>query len=436
MPSRRRKTTSGARAQQLPGMVREENARYDAQSPLPPFASNTEEIRLAVEQNAQDRGTLFIRVLIASRVEEILRLVDEIGQEPFDREEFVDVATGLGIDNKALRILDAADPPIPYIYYFCTPKILLDHPDLVFYYRNIAMLSRKVMHGIGLAIDGIENLSTRLSSQLAEELSSYFNQITSSLVISASTVTPYRHIAMMMTNVGDALGGVSRNEVGRVAMTRILNPLIAHLHSERRLASISYSLKGQLGADDEEDAGETSREKCRISEKTDITVLLRRFDDYRVLYHEIETTNGSRLVINSQIRWQGPNSTEFRIGPDLHSQVGSTDMLWAAELKGGADPAGSDEHWKTATQSFRRIIEAAAQTGRPKPRLSFIATILVERVARDAQTWIDNLDLTSVYNLTQMRQNPQEMDRFLSDVDKFLGCHQGDEIRMSATPDQ
>jgi len=30
-------------------------------------------------------------------------------------------------------------------------------------------------------------------------------------------------------------------------------------------------------------------------------------------------------------------------------------MRWAAELKGGADPAGSDEHWKTATEALNRI---------------------------------------------------------------------------------
>jgi hypothetical protein len=96
-------------------------------------------------------------------------------------------------------------------------------------------------------------------------------------------------------------------------------------------------------------------------------------------------------------------------------------MLWAAELKGGADPAGSDEHWKTATQSLRRILDATTATGRPKPQLSFLATILVDRVALDAQTWIDRGDLTSVYNLTQMHERKEEMDRYLNDMVRFLG---------------
>jgi hypothetical protein len=53
--------------------------------------------------------------------------------------------------------------------------------------------------------------------------------------------------------------------------------------------------------------------------------------------------------------------------------------------------------------------------------LSFIATILVDRVAQDAQSWIDQGKLTSVYNLTQMYQKKGEMDRFLSDMNRYLG---------------
>ena len=77
-------------------------------------------------------------------------------------------------------------------------------------------------------------------------------------------------------------------------------------------------------------------------------------------------------------------------------------VLWGGELKGGADPAGSDEHWKTATRAFDRILLACEATKRSKPPLSFIATILVERVALEAADWIAQGKLKSVYNLTQI----------------------------------
>jgi hypothetical protein len=97
-------------------------------------------------------------------------------------------------------------------------------------------------------------------------------------------------------------------------------------------------------------------------------------------------------------------------------------LTWAGELKGGADPAGSDEHWKTATRAFDRILDAVVKTRRPKPDLSFIATILVDRVAREAALWIQQGKLTSVYNLTQIAENDEKHSAFFNDLAKFLGC--------------
>ena len=62
------------------------------------------------------------------------------------------------------------------------------------------------------------------------------------------------------------------------------------------------------------------------------------------------------------------------------------------------------------------------RTGRPKPPLSFIATILVERVAREAAEWIAEGKLTSVYNLTQIADDPAKQQQFLDDLVSFLGC--------------
>ena len=120
--------------------------------------------------------------------------------------------------------------------------------------------------------------------------------------------------------------------------------------------------------------------------------------------------------------WTDSAGKAYKIGPDL-SAVGSNDLfIWGGELKGGADPAGSDEHWKTAKSAFDRILEAIENTGRPKPKLSFIATILVDRVAREAELWLAQGKLTSVYNLTQIAENSEKRESFLHDLALFLGC--------------
>lgn len=397
-------------------MFREEGPEYHA---LPPFASTSEEIRLAVEQNALDRGVLLIKVIGSLQVDTILNLVEELSHS-YDMEDYYQAAEEANIDRKALAALSNANRPAPYPYYFCLPNDLIHQPRLIFYYRNVALLSAKVMRGVGLDTTAYESGRAVPSKETANQLARYFNGVTSTLVLLGG-VSTYRHIEMMMANLGDSLGGVSRNEVGRVALTRVLEPLIKRLASEGRLSKIRYSLKGRLTSpEDEEDTGETPAQVIAISPQTDIAELLQRFETFRVIYRELEMTNGSRLLLNRQLTWSSGEQS-YRIGPDMHSQLDAIDMLWAGELKGGADPAGSDEHWKTATQALQRIREAAQKTGRVEPKLSFMATILVERVAKELQDWIDQGRLTSVYNLTKMRLQDAEMDRFLHDMKRFLG---------------
>jgi len=375
---------------------------------------------MAVERNALDRGTLLIKVIVSLRIDTLLGLIDELVRS-YDKEIFYESAGEIGIKIDALKCLDEARPPIPYPYYFCMPDTLVEHSELVFYYRNVAMLSRKVMRGIGLDTENFEELGVAPSEQVAAELARYFNTIVSDLVLEGG-VTPYRHIVMMIANLGDSLGGTSRNEIGRVALMRVVNPLVRHLHIQGRLSSILYSLKGLVVPDDDDDdSGAVKRKRINVGPETDIDELVKQFETYRILYHELETSNGSRLLLNRQLKWQDNTGETHKIGPDLYSHVGDIDMLWAGEVKGGADPAGSDEHWKTATEALGRILRAAEATGRQTPMLSFIATILVERVAKDAQAWIEQGKLTSAYNLTQMYEKEEEMKRFLTDMTKFLG---------------
>lgn len=413
MPRRRYSTDKGRSS--LP-MFREESPVYTT---LPPFASTSEEIRLAVEQNALDRGVLLIKVMGSLQIDTILNLVEELSRS-YDMEDYYQAAEEANIDRKALAALSNSKQPAPYPYYFCLPDHLIHQPRLIFYYRNVALLSAKVMRGVGLDTAAYESGRAAPSEATATQLARYFNGITSTLVLLGG-VSAYRHIEMMMANLGDSLGGVSRNEVGRVALARVLEPLVRHLASAGRLARIRYSLKGKLTTpEDEDDRGESPIQVIQISPQTDIAELLQRFETFRVIYQELELTNGSRLLLNRQLTWSSGDQS-YRIGPDMHSRTDAIDMLWAGELKGGADPAGSDEHWKTATQALQRIREAAQRTGRVEPKLSFMATILVDRVAKELQDWIDQGRLTSVYNLTKMRLDEAEMARFLGDVVRFLG---------------
>jgi len=407
----------------MPRRIRETNRvqmSYLNNQPLPPFASTPEEIRAAVEKSAIARGVLLIKVIVRMDIENILSIIKHIASD-FDKEEMIERSTDLQIKTEALAILESVDPPVPYPYYFCTPEMLVEYPTLVMYYRNLAMLSRKVMNGLGMNTGNYENGITP-SLEIAQRLSKYFNKIISEFII-ISGVTPLRHLEIVLSNIGDGLGGVSRNEVGRIASTQVMRYLLIDLHSIRQVQTVRYSLKGNLDSleeSDEEQQEDTG--ELVFTDDLNLPNILDNLERNRVKYKEIILRNGYSLLLDRQLVWTDKQGNEYKIGADLHSRTVSMDMIWAGEIKGGADPAGSDEHWKTATKALQRIIDAANATGINQPQLSFLATILVDRVALDAQQWINEGKLTSVYNLTQMSENADSLQAFLEDMRRFLGA--------------
>ena len=219
--------------------ISEQPPLYENRTGLPSFASTPDEIKRAVEKGAIHRGELLIKVIVSLRIDELLETIRVI---PYDREEIYERRTELNIDEAALALLDNSNPPIRYPFYFSTPTYLIDHPDLIMYYRNIAMLSRKVMRGIWLPTDAYEDRGDSPSQETALELARYFNGIISKLVTIVG-VTPNRHLEIAFSNIGDALGGISRNEVGRYTAAQIMQYLITYWNSLGYLQSINYTFK-------------------------------------------------------------------------------------------------------------------------------------------------------------------------------------------------
>lgn len=423
-------------------LIKDEEAKY-----LPSFTSTEEEVKRAVERNAIARGVLLIKVIISLKLDSILEIIRSISKS-YDKEDIIQSANELNIDLAALRILDEANPPIAYPYYFCIPQWLVKNPELFFYYRNVAMLSSKVMNGIGLSTKAFEENSQIPDLDYASEIARYLNGIISSL-IEIGGVSVNRHLEMLLGNLGDSLGGITRNEVGRAASAQVIRYIALHFHRQSRLKKISYSLKGSVVDEEDEEKKPSQGGSLNITPDLELDKLLDGLERQRVKYRELTFDNGYSLLLDRQVKWevgqkkhevesqivdeetleqkdeeiiedQGQKS--YKIGVDFHTTSdNSYTMLWVAELKGGADPAGSDEHWKTATQALNRVINASKKTGRPVPLLSFIATILVERVAIEAQQWISTGRMKTVYNLTKIGENEQHKKEFLEDVELFLG---------------
>lgn len=73
------------------------------------------------------------------------------------------------------------------------------------------------------------------------------------------------------------------------------------------------------------------------------------------------------------------------------------------ELKGGIDPAGADEHWKTASAHLARIRRSFAALG-VAPALFFIGNAIETSMAGEIWGMLEQGELTNAANMTDDRQ--------------------------------
>lgn len=91
----------------------------------------------------------------------------------------------------------------------------------------------------------------------------------------------------------------------------------------------------------------------------------------------------------------------FNCDPEgLQACVGSPASYVAlGELKGGIDPAGADEHWKTARSALERIRKAFEFSGM-KPHTFFIGAAIAQKMAEEIWADLEAGQLRNAANLT------------------------------------
>ncbi len=81
----------------------------------------------------------------------------------------------------------------------------------------------------------------------------------------------------------------------------------------------------------------------------------------------------------------------------------ATAYLALGELKGGIDPAGADEHWKTARTALGRIHTSFAKC-KAKPKTFFIGAAVETKMASEIWTMLKKGELDNAANLTDAGQ--------------------------------
>jgi type II restriction enzyme len=90
---------------------------------------------------------------------------------------------------------------------------------------------------------------------------------------------------------------------------------------------------------------------------------------------------------------------------DLSKDLFRTPNAYIAlgELKGGIDPAGADEHWKTARTALNRIQAAFSKKG-AKPYTFFVGAAIERRMAVEIWKSLKAGTIDNAANLTDDKQ--------------------------------
>lgn len=184
---------------------------------------------------------------------------------------------------------------------------------------------------------------------------------------------------------GDALGGSMRNVGGVLAQRKLTRCVIASLS----VVAIPYRWLHS-----------SNTWIAMTKDDVDIELHLKGLNwsaDGRtrtMLYNRtppIVRKNVDLCLLNCQ-----PSDAEAALRtPPLYVALG--------ELKGGIDPAGADEHWKTARTSLSRIRDAFSADGL-SPRTFFVGAAIAQQMATEIWSQLEDGTLSNAANLTGPNQ--------------------------------
>lgn len=182
---------------------------------------------------------------------------------------------------------------------------------------------------------------------------------------------------------GDALGGAMRNIGGFIAQKKLTRSILAQL----KLGGGAYKWLNS----------HTNRWENLPEDDTDIEAFLKG------LYWG-GLAGPRTLVYNLTVPFIGNNVDLclFNRAPEgstKHMREDFASYIALGELKGGIDPAGADEHWKTARTALARIQEAFAKLG-AAPHTFFIGAAIETRMALEIWQLLEGGKLENAANLT------------------------------------
>lgn len=191
---------------------------------------------------------------------------------------------------------------------------------------------------------------------------------------------------------GDSLGGKMRNIAGTLGEWKFTRTLISTLSVQsREFQYLSSDSKKWIPGHSE--TPDIERRVKGLSWKIN--------GNSRTLLYNITTPIIKKNVDLCLLRC---NPEDLSRQPEEISPIHSMEKYIAlGEIKGGIDPAGADEHWKTAKSGLERIRKGFQSLSEP-PLTFFVGASIAEEMAKEILSQIEQGMLANVANLTDDSQ--------------------------------
>lgn len=186
---------------------------------------------------------------------------------------------------------------------------------------------------------------------------------------------------------GDALGGIMRNLAGSLAEKKLIRGLISSLSLKG--ISFKYLHKQSKSWIDGNSLDTTIEENTKglywQIKKNHRTLLFNLTPPFISKNVDLCLFDGEFSEFNNV------NEDSIHKTPDKYISLG--------ELKGGIDPAGADEHWKTANTALNRIRKAFTNQ-KLNPSTFFIGAAIEKSMAQEIYSQLQSHTLSNAANLT------------------------------------
>jgi len=187
---------------------------------------------------------------------------------------------------------------------------------------------------------------------------------------------------------GDTLGGSMRNYVGSIAKIKLIRQFLAALDFQNITFFVLFKKdkKHNNWQNISYDEAYNSAEQIKA-------LYWRYCKKNRLIFFDTTIP-----IVNKNVDiclYEG-NTSDYDGGDIV---LDNERAIMFGELKGGIDPAGADEHWKTGNSALERIRESFLKVNHPI-KTSFIAAAIERNMAEEIWSQLINGTLSNVANIT------------------------------------